>query len=398
MLVGLVGKPSCGKSTFFKAATLMDVLIAAYPFATIKPNTGVGYVRVKCLCKDFNTRCNPRTGNCNGETRFVPVELMDVAGLIEGASEGKGLGNQFLNDLSRANAFIHIVDISATTDAEGKECTPDKGNPVKDIAMLENELDLWYLGILNKVWGPLVRKLAIEKTDLAKAIAKQFSGLDVNEDDVKIAIRKLNLNPEKATTWSAQDLRNFAHEIRHMTKPMIIAANKIDKPGAKEWYDKLKAEFPHLLIIPCSADSELSLRQAAKAGMIDYTPGNRDFKMNEEKLNDKQKAALKLIKENILDKFNEGTGVQAILDATVFSLLNYIAVFPAGATKLADSKGNVLPDCFLVPRGTTALQFAFKLHTDLGKNFVKAINAKTKQAIGKDHVLEHRDGVEIITR
>jgi ribosome-binding ATPase YchF (GTP1/OBG family) len=323
---------------------------------------------------------------------------MDVAGLIEGASEGKGLGNQFLNDLSRADAFIHIVDVSATTDAEGKECTPDKGNPVKDIQMLENELDLWYLGILNKAWGPLVRKMVIEKTDLVKSITKQFSGLNVTEDDVKIAIRKLNLDPEKANSWTTDNLKNFAHEIRHLTKPMIIAANKIDKPSGMDWYHKIKEQFPHLRMIACSADSELSLRQASKAGMIDYVPGEKDFKLHEEKLNDKQKQALKSIKENILDKFLEGTGVQSILDATVFSLLNYIAVFPAGAHKLADSKGNILPDCFLVPSGTTALQFAFKLHTDLGNNFVKAIDARTKQAVGKDHPLKHRDGIEIITR
>jgi len=398
MLIGLVGKPSCGKSTFFKAATLMDVLIASYPFATIKPNTGVGYVRVPCICKEFHTRCNPRTGSCNGETRFVPVELMDVAGLIEGASEGKGLGNQFLTDLSRADAFIHIVDVSATTDAEGKECDADKGNPIKDIAMLENELDLWYLGILNKVWGPLVRKMAIEKTDLAKAVAKQFSGLNVVEDDVKEVVRKLNLDAAKANLWSGSDLRRFAHEMRHMTKPMIIAANKIDKASGMEWYNKIKAEFPSLLIVPCSADFELSLRQAAKAGMIDYVPGQKDFMMHDDKLNDKQKLALKSIKENILDKYEFGTGVQELLDQAVFKLLNYIAVFPAGASKLADSKGNILPDCFLVPQGTTALDFAFKLHTDLGNNFIKAIDARTKQAVGKDHPLKHRDGIEIVTR
>lgn len=398
MLIGLVGKPSCGKSSFFKAATLMDILIASYPFATIKPNTGIGYVRVKCLCKDFNTKCNPRTGSCNGDTRFVPVELMDVAGLIEGASEGKGLGNQFLNDLSRADAFIHIVDVSATTDSEGKECRAEDGNPIKDIEMLENELDLWYLGILQKVWGPLVRKLAIEKTDLAKTVAKQFSGLNANEDDIKLAIRKCGLVPEKALEWTERDLRAFAHEIRHITKPMIIAANKIDKPSGKEWYEKIKTEFPNLLIVPCSADFELSLRQAGKAGMIDYIPGDKNFIMHEEKLNDKQKVALNSIKENVLDKFEFGTGVQEILDQTIFNLLKYIAVFPAGASKLADSKGNILPDCFLVPKGTTALDFAFKLHTDIGNGFVKAINAKTKQAVGKEHVLSHRDGIEIITR
>ena len=398
MLIGLLGKPSVGKSTLFKAATLMNVAIASYPFTTIAPNRGVGYVRVPCICKDFHTKCNPRTGSCNGELRFVPVELMDVAGLIEGASEGKGLGNQFLNDLSQADAFIHIVDVSATTDAEGKECTPDKGNPIKDIAMLENELDLWYLGIVNKAWGPLVRKMVIEKTDLIKALAKQFSGLNVQEDDVKIAIRKLNLDPEKAISWTSDSLKKFAHEIRHLTKPMIIAANKIDKPSGIDWYNKIKKEFPDLLIVPCSSDSELSLRQAAKAGMIDYVPGEKDFKLHEDKLNEKQKLALKSIKENVLDKFEFGTGVQEILDEAVFKLLKYIAVFPAGAHKLADSKGNILPDCFLVPQGTTALDFAFKLHTDLGKNFVKAIDARSKQAIGKDNPLKHRDGIEIITR
>lgn len=395
MLIGLVGKPSAGKSTFFKAATLMDVLIAAYPFATIKPNHGVGYVRVPCICKEFHTRCNPRTGHCNGETRFVPVELMDVAGLIEGASEGKGLGNQFLNDLSRADAFIHIVDISGTTDAEGKE---GQGDPIADIKMLENELDMWYLGIFNKAWGPLVRKLQIEKTDFAKAIAKQFSGLNVNEDDVKEVVRKLNLNPEAALSWTAQDLKTFVHELRHLTKPMIVAANKIDKHGAEENLKRLKQTFPDILVVPCSADAELSLRQASKAGLIEYTPGEKDFKLHEEKLNEKQKAALNLIKENVLTKYSDGTGVQQILDKAVFELLKYIAVFPASANKLGDSKGNILPDCFLVPKGTTALQFAFRLHTDLGNNFIKAINARTKQAVGKDHPLSHRDGIEIVTR
>ncbi len=395
MLIGLVGKPSCGKSTFFKAATLMDVLIAAYPFATIKPNTGVGYVRVKCLCKDLGVKCNPRTGSCNGETRFVPVELMDVAGLIEGASEGKGLGNQFLNDLSRADAFIHIVDISGTTDDEGKE---GKGDPLKDIEMLENELDLWYLSILKKVWRVFARTLQVEKKELSKAIAKQFTGLNIREDHVERALKVLKFDQEKPESWSDEQLKKFAHELRHMTKPMIIAANKIDKSSGRENYEKIRAEYPKLIVVPCSADSELSLRQAAKAGMIDYTPGEKDFKIHEEKVNSKQKEALESIKKNVLDMYVEGTGVQVILDATVFSLLKHIAVFPAGVHKLADSEGRVLPDCFLVPAGTTALDFAFKIHSDLGNNFIKALDARTKQAVGKDHPLKHRDGIEIVTR
>lgn len=394
MLIGLLGKPSCGKSTFFKAATLADVLIASYPFATIKPNTGIGYVRVEALCKEFNVTCNPRTGFCNGTTRFVPVELMDVAGLVEGASEGKGLGNQFLNDLSRADAFIHIVDISGTTDAEGKEGT---GNPIDDIRMLENELDNWYSGILKKTWKNFARTMQVEKGNFAASVAKQFSGLNVNEDNVNAVISRLKYDPEKPTEWTEEQIGKFSNELRHITKPMIIAANKIDKPSAKENFEKLKTEFPDLLIIPCSADSELALREASKADLIDYLPGEKDFTIHEDKINDKQKEALENIKKNVLDVYENGTGVQEVLDKTVFELLKYIAVFPAGANKLGDSKGNILPDCFLVPNGTTALEFAHIIHSDLGNNFIKAIDARSKMTIGKDHILEHRDGLEIVT-
>ncbi len=393
MLLGLVGKPSCGKSTFYKSATLADVLIAPYPFATIKPNHGIGHVRVEALCAELGVRCNPRTGFCTGKTRFVPVELMDVAGLVEGASEGRGLGNQFLDDLRQADAFIHIVDISGTTDSEGREGI---GNPVEDVKMLESELNKWYVGIFKKVWEKLVKNLQMTKQDIAKAIAKQFSGLKVNEDDVKEVLRKLKFSEDKLINWTENDLFDFAKELRHLTKPMIIAANKCDKENSKENLERLKQEFPELIIIPCSADSELSLRQASKAELIEYVPGEDNFKIFEDKVNGKQKQALELIQKNVLNVFGS-TGVQDILDKSVFDLLGYIAVYPAGA-KLSDSKGNVLPDCFLLPKNSSALDFAYYLHSDIGDNFIKAIDVRTKMPIGKDHILKHRDGIEIMTR
>jgi len=392
MLLGLVGKPSCGKSTFFKAATLADVLIAPYPFATIEPNHGIGYVEVKALCKELNTKCNPRTGFCTGEKRFVPVELMDVAGLVEGASKGKGLGNKFLDDLRQADMFIQIVDISGTTDQEGRE---GPGDPVQDVKMLENELNKWYRAIFEKVWDKLSRTIQTTKQDFAKEVAKQFSGLRVKEDDIKSVLIKLKLNPEKPTSWSEQDLSNFTETLRHSTKPMLIAANKIDKQGAKENLKKLQKEFPNMQIIPCSSDAELSLRQAANAELIEYIQGESSFKINENKINDKQKQALESIQKNVLDEYGS-TGVQEILDIAVFNLLKYIAIFPAGS-KLQDSKGNILPDCFLLPQGSTALDFAYHLHTDIGDKFVKAIDVRTKQPVGKDHPLKHRDGIEIMT-
>ena len=393
MLIGLVGKPSVGKSTFFKAATLAEVPIASHPFTTIKANHGVGYVKVECLDKEFKTQCNPSHGFCINHNRFVPVDLMDVAGLVEGASEGKGLGNQFLDDLRQADVFIHIVDASGTTDAEGK---PIEGyDPTKDIGMLENELDNWYVNILMKVWKTFARKTEMEHTNFAEAVASQFSGLKVNEDQVKDVLRKVDLS-EKPTSWGNEEIRTFARGLRSLSKPMVIAANKCDHADAKKNIEKMQKEFPDLLIYPCSADSELALREAAKAELIDYVPGKKDFKIVGE-LSEKQISALDKIKKNVLDVYG-GTGVQEVLNLAVFDLLKYIAIFPASANKLADSKGNVLPDCFLLPSGSTALDFAYYLHTDFGDNFIKAIDARTKRAKGKDYELQHRDALEIVTR
>ncbi len=398
MLIGLVGKPSAGKSTFFKSATLADVGIASYAFTTIKPNHGVGYVKIDCIDKEFNVQCQPRTGYCKDHIRFVPVDIMDVAGLVPGASQGRGLGNQFLDDLRQADVFIHIVDMLGKTDSEGKPV--EDHDPLEDIKFLENELDLWYLGIFKKVWKTFSRSLTTSKdNNFSKSVVKQFSGLKVCEDDIKDAVRKSGLDSSKAHFWNEDDLLNFASCLRKISKPMIIAANKIDNEKAKKNYERIKSIFIDSVIIPCSADSELALREASKHNIIEYLPGERDFKITEEfkdKLNEKQKIALENIKTNVLDVFEEGTGVQKILNYAVFSLLEYIAIFPASPNKLADSKGNILPDCFLLPKGSTALDFAYYLHTDIGKNFIKAIDARTSKVLGKDHILKHRDALEIV--
>jgi ribosome-binding ATPase YchF (GTP1/OBG family) len=392
MLIGLIGKPSVGKSTFFKAATLSEVEIASYPFTTIKPNHGVGYVKVDCIDKEFNTQCQPNHGFCINHKRFVPVDLMDVAGLVPGASEGKGLGNQFLDDLRQADVFIHIVDVSGTTDETGK---PTENYDVsKDVIFLEEELDKWFCGIFMKVWKSFAKKTEMEKSKFSEAVVKQFSGLKVNEEQVKSVLLKLNF-PLIPSSWNESQVFRFASELRKQSKPMIIAANKIDMKNGKENYEKLKIKFPDLIIIPCSADSELALREATKKEIIDYIPGERNFEIKKD-VNDKQKQALDKIKKDVFNEYETGTGVQEILNYAVFNLLKYIAIFPAGAHKLSDSKGKILPDCFLLPPNSTALDFAYFLHTDFGKNFVRAIDARTKKILGKDYELKHRDALEII--
>ncbi len=395
MKIGLVGKPSAGKSTFFKAATLAEVDIANYPFTTIDANTGVGYVKIDCVDADLDTQCNPRTGYCIKHKRFIPVQLVDVAGLVPDAHKGKGRGNQFLDDLREADVLIHVIDVSGSVNAHGEPVEQGSYDPARDVLFLEEELDMWYLGILSKGWEKFARTVQQEGSDIAKAIGKQLSGLGVDEEMVKEIVSRLGV-PPKPTEWSEEHRVLLAKALRQKTKPMIIAANKIDVPGAKENFERLKKEFPEYTIIPCSSESELALREAAKKELIDYVPGSSEFTIKYEgKLSDKQKAALTFIKEHILSPY-ASTGVQDTLDAAVFDLLGYIAVYPGGVNKLEDQHGNRLPDCFLMPQKTSALDFAYKLHTDFGKNFIRAIDVKTKRTVGKEHPLLHRDVVEIV--
>jgi hypothetical protein len=394
MLVGIVGKANVGKSTFFKAATLAEVLIANYPFATIKPNKAFAFIKIDCVDKELGVQCNPRYGYCISNKRFVPIEVLDVAGLVPGAHEGKGMGNQFLDDLRQADVFIHVVDMAGTTNEKGEPVEPGSYDPAFDIRFLEVELDMWILGIIHRGWDRFARTITMEKQKLSTAMAKQLSGLNVTEAIVETAITALKLNPERPAEWTDQNLLDLAKYIRKKTKPMMIVANKMDLPTAESNLERCKKQFPDYAIIPTSGDSELALKEAAKAGLIKYIPGESSFEMSE-KLNEKQKQALLYIKQNVLDKYGS-TGVQKALDTAVLELLKYIAIFPGGVGKLGDSQGRILPDCFLLPPQSTALDFAAHIHTDLAKNFVAAIDVKTKRKIGKENLLKHRDVIEIM--
>ncbi len=396
MLVGVVGKANVGKSTFFKAHTLANVEIANYPFTTVKPNHGTGYVRVDCVDKEFNVRCNPRFGYCIDSKRFVPVELLDVAGLVPGAHEGKGMGNQFLDDLNQADVLVHIIDAAGSTNEKGESVPALSYDPANDIKFLEHELDMWYLRLIEKGWERFARTVNQERPELKKAVAKQLSSFRVTETLMEKVIQKLDLDAD-IMKWDKNVLLRIATELRKATKPMVIACNKIDVQGAYENFERLRKEFKDYLLVPCSAEAELALREAAKHGLIKYIPGNSGFEIiSEEKLSEKQKNALNFIKTDVLDKFGS-TGVQKVLDIAVFELLKYIAAYPVATNKLTDKDGRVLPDCFLVPKDTTALEFAFSVHTDIGNNFIKAIDQKTKLVVGKDYVLKNRDVIEIVT-
>jgi ribosome-binding ATPase YchF (GTP1/OBG family) len=353
------------------------VKISPVPFTTIKPNIGIAYVVIDCVEEEFGKKCNPKHGYCKNGKRFVPVRLVDVAGLVPGAHEGRGLGNQFLDDLRQASALIHIVDASGMTDEEGK--VTQNHDPEFDIEFLEKEIDLWFASVIEKA----VAKLKSQK-ELLQHLTESLSGLEIEKKFIA----------ETLDRYSLADVKKFATALRKVGKPIIIAANKIDLPEAQENFEKMKLQ--HQLIIPTSAEAEIVLKKAAEKNMVEYIPGGKFTILDPYKLSNAQLGVIDKVRK-VIDKYGS-TGVQTCLNKAVFELLNYIAVYPVGdAGKLEDKDGNVLPDVFLVPQGTTALDLAFKIHTDIGKKFIGAIDARTKKKLGKEYLVKNNDVLEIIT-
>jgi len=395
-MVGIVGKPNTGKSTFFSAATLAPVEIASYPFTTIKPNRGIGYIRAPCACKEFNVKDDPKNSICTNGVRLVPVELIDCAGLVPGAWEGRGLGNQFLDEIRKADALIHIVDAAGATDSEGRTCRPGSHNPAEDVKFLETEITMWLAQILKRDWSKMARTAEAGAEDLVSILENRLSGLAIKRNSIIEALKKTDLKPEKPTLWNDDDIIGFLNVLRSISKPMLIAANKIDLPNAEENAERL--EELGYTVISCCAEAELALGRAAEKGLIDYRPGECNFTiMKPEELTETQDRALKVIQERILQNFGS-TGVQEAINMAFFKLLNMIIVYPVEDIEhLSDHNGRVLPDAYLVPYGTTARQLAYIIHTELGEGFIHAIEAHDKKRIGEDYVLKDRDVVSIVS-
>ena len=392
----MVGKPNVGKSTFFSAATLAHVQIANYPFTTIKPNVGVGYVRTSCVCREFNVTDTPGNSSCFDGMRLIPVQLVDCAGLVPGAWQGRGLGNQFLDEIRQADALIHVVDAAGATDSEGRPCDPGTHNPLEDIQFLEHELDMWLVQIVKKEWDRTVRSVEGAKVDLIVLLEEKLNGLGIRRDHIIKARQITGLNFEKPSSWSDTQLQTLASELRKLSKPMLIAANKIDVPAAEDNLKKLSATG--YMTVPCCAEAELALRRGAEKNIITYLPGDSNFTaVAGANLSEAQRGALSSIKEKVLMPFGS-TGVQDALNLAFFKLLQMITVYPVeDAEKLTDHKGRVLPDAYLVPYGTNAKQFAGMIHSDLASGFLYATEVRSKMRVADDYILKDRDVITIVS-
>ncbi len=382
MLIGIAGKTNTGKTTFFSASTLVDAEISNRVFTTIEPNKGVTYVRKECPCKQLGVKCNPVNSKCIDSVRFVPVKAVDIAGLVPDAHLGRGLGNQFLSEIMEATVLINVVDISGSTDSNGNAVEPGTHNPKEDIEFFFKEIDYWMLGILMRNWNQVKKG-----NHLNEMISKQLTGLGIRIEEIEDAVNETGIS----SSSQEDELLNFIRILREKSKPIIIAANKIDVQGADDIYKKLKEEFQ---AVACSAESELALRRAAEKGLINYMPGDSDFKITGD-MDKKHEDALLFIKEKVL-KRHGSTGVQKIIDTAVFELLDMIVVYPVeNEHKYSDKKGNVLPDAFLMKRGSTAHDLAYRVHEDIGKKFIAAVDARTGKHVSAHYELKDGDIISI---
>jgi len=392
MQIGLLGKTNVGKSTFFSAATEAPVSIGNFPFTTIEPNVGVAYVMTDCACKHFELKHdNPL---CKNGTRFIPIKLIDVAGLVPGAHEGKGLGIKFLDDARQAEALIHVVDVAGVTDIQGQPVPLGTHDPMEDVEFVVDEFDLWFKAILEREWPKLTKEIEQKRTKIIEGIANRFSGLAIKDYQVHEVLQKLDLITKNPPEWKDSDLTLFSKELRKKTKPILIAANKADLCKDLEIIESIKKDNK---VVPCSAETELLLRKATKAGLVDYIPGDNNFKVKEGiEISPQQQKALDLVK-SVFSKIN-ATGIQEVLNSIVFDILKLIVVYPVeDDTKLSNKDGQVLPDARLLPINSTAKNLAETVHADLAKGFLHAIDVKTKQRIGADHQLQNGDVIKIVS-
>ncbi|MFL6371532.1 MAG: redox-regulated ATPase YchF [Nitrososphaera sp.] len=397
MKIGLIGKTNTGKTTFFNSATLMSAEVSNYPFTTKKPTMGNAHAITHCVHKEFNLTDNPKNSGCVDGWRFIPVELVDLPGLIKGAWEGKGLGNQFLTIAAQSDALLHIVDASGSIDASGKIAEPGTGDPVADVADIEEELVMWYLKLLEANRDKISRAIGSGVNTVA-GITEVFRGIGVKEDHVKLALAQNNLTDTSFDNYGIQQSKDFCWSLREISKPTLIVANKVDLPTATENFKRLREEYRDIIIIPASADAELTLRRAESKGIIRYIPGDERFEINDQtKLNDKQKWALNFIRKDILGEYMR-TGVQFAINVAVFKLLKMNAIYPvADIQKFSDKHGNVLPDVYLMRSGSTIEDLAKEIHTELAKGVLYALDGRDGIRLPVNYQLKDRDVLSIVS-
>ena len=395
--IGLIGKTNTGKTTFFNSSTLSSDEISTYPFTTKKSSTSVGYAITLCVHPEFNVIDNPNNSKCKDGWRYIPIELIDLPGLIKDAWKGKGLGNQFLSIASQSDALLHVVDASGGIDSSGRITETGTGDPVSDFADIEEELNMWYQKIFEGNRDKL-QKMISNDNDQIGALTELYQGMGVKQSHVKDALKITSLEEKDVENYDVNDSKKFATELRRTSKPTLIVANKIDIDGAAKNFQRLRERYNDIIVVPASADSELSLRRAEQKNLIKYSPGSEKFDiLKENDLNQKQKNALNFIESDIMGEYMR-TGVQFAINVTVFKLLKMNSIYPVTTPEnLSDKKGRVLPDLILLKDGSTVIDLAKEIHSDLTKGLLYAKDLRYNLRVPTNYQLRDRDVISLVS-
>ena len=395
--LGLIGKTNTGKTTFFNSSTLSSEEISSYPFTTKAPVSGITHAITLCVHPEFKIQDNPNNSKCVNGWRYIPIELIDLPGLIKDAWKGKGLGNQFLSIAAQSDALLHVVDASGGIDSTGKITEVGTGDPISDFADIEEELIMWYQKILEGN-REKISKLIQTGSDILDVITNLYRGIGVNKNHVKETLLATGLVEKDFDNFDMLDSKKFSSHLRKISKPTLIVANKIDVEGADKNFDRLRERYNDTIVIPASGDSEFSLRRAEQKGLIKYSPGSEQFEIiKSDKLNEKQINALNLIKKGIMGEYMR-TGVQFAINVAVFKLLKMNSIYPVADEKnLADSKGRVLPDLILLKDGATINDLAREIHSDLTKGLLYGKDLRYNLRLPVDYQLRDRDVVSLVS-
>ena len=395
--LGLIGKTNTGKTTFFNSATLSSEEISSYPFTTTKPVTGIAHAITLCVHPEFKIQDNPNNSKCVEGWRYIPIELIDLPGLIKDAWKGKGLGNQFLSIAAQSDALLHVVDASGGIDSTGKISEVGTGDPIADFADIEEELIMWYHKILEGNRDK-VSKLIRTGSNIIDAITELYRGIGVNKNHIKETLLATKLEEKDFDDFDIVDSKKFSSHLRKLSKPTLIVANKIDVEGADKNFARLRERYNDSIVIPVSGDSEFSLRRAEQKGLIKYSPGSEHFEIiKSDELNEKQTNALNFIEKGIMGEYMR-TGVQFAINVAVFKLLKMNSIYPvANETNLSDKKGRILPDLILLKDGATVRDLAKEIHSDLTKGLLYGKDLRNNLRLPVDYQLRDRDVVSLIS-
>ena len=395
--IGLIGKTNTGKTTFFNSATLSSEEISSYPFTTKSPVSGVAHAITLCVHPEFKIQDNPNNSKCLDGWRYIPIELIDLPGLIKDAWKGKGLGNQFLSIAAQSDALLHVVDASGGIDSTGKITEVGTGDPISDFADIEEELIMWYHKILEGNRDK-ISKLIKTGTDISDALTDLYRGIGVTKIHVKETFRATNLEEKDFDDFNMVDTKKFTSYLRKISKPTLIVANKVDVEGADKNFARLRERYNDSIVIPVSGDSEFVLRRAEQKGLIKYSPGSETFEIiKSDELNEKQNNALNFIKQGIMGEYMR-TGVQFAINVAVFKLLKMNSIYPVADEKnLSDKKGRILPDLILLKDGATINDLAKEIHSDLTKGLLYGKDLRYNLRLPTDYQLRDRDVVSLVS-